>query len=312
MTATNPLRDAPPHLTVVIAIVRGGHVLRRFLEAIGKQAGAPSMEVLLPFDESVSYVGMWQPEYPDVRFIAMGPKGTVRSITSAAGQHELIDERRTAGLLHARGDLVAILEDRSAPRPDWAATMTRLHKTLPHGAIGGAIECASDDLLNWAFWACDFSRYALPFTSGPRTWLSDANVCYKRRCVEMTREVWEKRFNEATLHWTLMEQGETLYLSNEAVVENRTDYRSLFGVLPERFHWGRLFGSARAEHVSPLRRLAYVLAGPAIPFVLFARHWRVQNSLGNGARFVAAARYMMPLLIAWTTGEVWGYVTRRW
>lgn len=308
---TNAIPQASPSMSVVITVVDGGDVLRGFLDAMVNQAGAPRMELLLPFDATAAGIARLQAEFPLVRFIDMGSVATSRPVTTAAGQHELYDRRRAAGLHEARGALIAILEDRAPPRPDWAATMWKLHNELPHGAIGGAIECAPGDLLNWAFWACDFSRYGLPFESGPRSWISDVNVCYKRRCIDLTRDVWHERFNEAKVHWTLVERGETLYLTNEAVVDYRTPYRSLSGVLPERFHWGRLFGCVRASHVGPLRRLAFVLTGPAIPFVLFFRHRRVQQGLGNGERFRAAARFMLPLLFAWTTGEVWGYLTRR-
>lgn len=302
---------AAPYLSVVITAIDGGDVLRRFLDALSNQVGAPDMELLLPFDATMPGLDRMAAEYPHVRFIDMGAVTTVRPVSTAAGQHELMDRRRAAALHQARGTLIAILEDRAPPRPNWAATMTRLHSELPHGAIGGAIECAPTDLLNWAFWACDFSRYGLPFDSGPRSWISDVNVCYKRRCIDMTREIWHERFNEAKVHWTLSERGETLFLTNEVVVDYHAPYRSLLGVLPERFGWGRLFGYVRAAHVGPLRRFGYILAGPAIPFVLFLRHRRVQRSLGHGKRFRAAARFMFPLLVAWTTGEVWGYITRR-
>lgn len=301
-----------PHLSVIVTVVDGSAALRRFLDAIRNQVGAPSMEILVPFDESVSSVGTWQAEYPTVRFIPMGARRTLRPIATASGQHDLIDQRRAVGLREARGSLIAILEDRSPPRSDWAASMTRLHDALPHGAIGGVIEFGPGDDLNFSLWACDFGRYAPGSATGPRTWISDVNVCYKRRCVEMTRELWSERFNEARMHWTLKERGETLFLSNEPVVYNQTTYRSLRSVLVERFQWGRSFGCARASHLSPIGRFAYLLASPAIPFVLFVRHWRTQIKLGNGRRFVAAARYTMPVLMAWTAGEAWGSITRRW
>ena len=303
---------ATPYLSVIVTIVDGEDALRRFLDAITGQVGAPPMEILVPFDESVSYAGAWQAEYPGVRFIPMGARGTLRPIATASGQHDLIDQRRAVGLGEAQGELIAILEDRSPPRSDWAAGMARLHNELPHGVIGGVIAFGPGDDLNWSLWACDFGRYAPGSPDGPRSWISDVNVCYKRRCLEMTRDLWRERFNEARMHWALRERGETLYLSNDAVVQNETRYRSLATVLRERFQWGRSFGCARAAHASPLARVGYVLASPAIPFVLFARHWRTQHRLGNSGRFVRAARYVFPVLLAWTAGEAWGAVTRRW
>jgi hypothetical protein len=312
MTRGTLSSGATPYLSVVVTIVDGGDALRRFLAAIMTQTGAPPMEILVPFDDSVSYVGEWQAEYPAVRFMRMGARHTLRGVATPSGQHDLIDQRRAAGLGEAQGELIAILEDRSPPGSDWASSMERLHRELPDGVIGGVIACSAQDDLNWSLWACDFGRYAPGSPDGPRAWISDVNVCYKRRCVEMTRDLWSERFNEARMHWRLRERGETLYLSNAAVVHNETNYRSLSGVLRERFQWGRSFGCARAGHASPVARLGYILGSPLIPFVLFTRHWRTQQRLGNGGRFVRAARYVFPVLFAWSAGEAWGAVTRRW
>ncbi|MBC7791195.1 MAG: hypothetical protein H7Z74_14715 [Anaerolineae bacterium] len=297
-------------MSVVVTIVDGGDVLRRFLDALVGQVDAPSMEILVPYDSSIPETADLIRHYPQLHLIDMGKVETIRPITTAAGQHELYDRRRAAGLGVARGKLWAILEDRAPPRSDWVRNMVRLHEQ-PYGAIGGAIECAPGDLLNWAFYACDFSRYALPFVSGPRQWISDVNICYKRAVIESTREIWKERFNEAKVHWTLLERGETLFLSSDVIVDYKTPYSSLGAVLPERFHWGRLFGHVRAKHVSALRRLLFVLSGPLIPLRLLVRHGLVQRQKGNFRRFVKASPLMLTLLTAWTTGEVWGYITNR-
>ena len=65
------------------------------------------------------------------------------------------------------------------------------------------------------------------------------------------------------------------------------------------------------EDSSPVARFGYVLASPAIPFVLFVRHWRTQQRLGNGGRFLRAARYVFPVLVAWSAGEAWGAIMRQ-
>ncbi|HKA46051.1 MAG TPA: hypothetical protein VKF40_28935, partial [Burkholderiales bacterium] len=210
----------------------------------------------------------------------------------------------------ATGSLVGILEDRAPPRADWARNVVRLHEQ-PYGVIGGAIECAQADLLNWAFYVCDFSRYALPFESGPRRWISDVNVSYKRKMMDDTRPIWRTRFNEAMVHWALLERGETLYLSSDLVVYYHTAYASLAGVLPERFHWGRLFGHVRAQKLSALGRLGHIALGPLIPLLLLARHGLTQYQKGNFWSFLRAAPTIAALLAGWTSGEVWGYITRK-
>jgi hypothetical protein len=297
-------------LSVVVTIVDGGDVLRRFLRAMVNQTDAPEMQILLPYDASVPEIAALASEFPQVTLVAMGETKTLRPLSTAAGQHELYDRRRAAGLAVATGELIGILEDRAPPRANWARTAARLHAELPHGCIGGAIECAPGDLLNWSFYVCDFSRYGLPFTSGPREWVSDVNVSYKRQMMDMTRDVWRERFNEALVHWALLERGETLYLSNELIVDYQTPYTTLMGVLPERFHWGRLFGSVRARSVAAWKRALLILLGPIIPTRLVLRHGITQMGKGNLARYLLASPYVAALVTAWAFGEWVGYITR--
>lgn len=301
----------PGRMSLVITVVEGGDTLRGILDALRAQVDAPELEILAPYDDSRPDIGALAPEYPEVQFFSIGSVSPRHPIASAGGQHELFDRRRAAGLQRASGELVGILEDRAPPRRDWCATMTRLHRTTTHAAIGGAIDVAATDPLNWAFHACDFSRYAPPFEAGTREWISDVNVCYKRRAVELTRDLWHTRFHEPEVHWRLLQRGETLFLTPEAVVDYRTRYTSLLGVLPERFGWARLFGHVRARNVSTLARLKFILAGPLIPFVLFARHARVQHRRGCAGKFWRSAPWMFPMLCAWTAGEVWGAIGRR-
>ncbi len=298
-------------LSVVVTIVDGGESLRSLLDALSAQQNAPSMEVLVAWDDSVADVASLASRYPVARFLRVGAIATERPMHSAAGRHEALERRRAAALASAGGALIAIIEDRAVPRPDWAATMVRLHSTLPHGVIGGAILPGVRDELNWAMWAVDYGRYATPFEAGPRDWVSDVNVCYKRRCLDATRDVWSSRYNEARLHWTLAASGEVLYLSPEPVVELRTRYGSLGALLPERFAWGRLFGHVRATEASMAGRLKLLAAAPAIPFLLYLRHAAVQRRIGNGERWSRAKRQALALLVVWSAGEFWGALTRR-
>ncbi|HTL06575.1 MAG TPA: glycosyltransferase [Gemmatimonadales bacterium] len=305
------MSDPPPTLSIIVTIVSGGEALRRCLDAIGAQRDAPPLEILVPFDASAGLSADVRRAYPSIRFLELGVLPTRRPPGSPAGQHELYDRRRAAGLAAARGELVAILEDRGAPRSDWASTMVRLHRGHPHAVIGGAVESVSPDSLNRAFHLCDFERYSLPFESGPRTSISDVNVCYTRQAVETTRAVWTVRFHESRVHAALREVGTTLFLSSEAVVDHRTSYDSLWRLLPERAAWGRLFGALRAAELSWGRRVGYVLAGPVLPFVLLVRHGRAQWRKRRLASFLRLVPLMLPLLLAWTVGEVWGTLTGR-
>lgn len=299
-----------PLLSVVVTIVDGPAALVPFLEALVAQDAPPPMEILVPYDTSLAEVGRLAARFPMVTFLDIGSVATDHRIASAAGQHELYDRRRAAALAVARGDLVAILEDRGRPRADWARTAVRLHRQ-PWAVIGGAIEPTAGRLVDWALHVCDFSRYSLPFSAREAEWVSDVNVVYKRRALEVTRELWHDRFQEALVHWELRRQGEVLHLSPDLVVDHHRTKRSLARLLAERYGWGRLFGATRASAVSRSRRLMLALAAPIIPVVLLWRHGRVQWRRGEGDRFVRALPLLLALLTAWTAGETWGHLTGR-
>lgn len=310
MTPEAPSREgADPTLSVVVTIVDGGASLERLLGALLNQDDSPSLEVLVPHDATVGNLTPIQARFPTVTWLDLGPLSTERPASTATGQHELYDRRRAAGLAAARGELVAIVEDRGAPRADWARTAVRLHREHAAAVIGGAIEPVRSSLLNWAFWVCDFSRYGLPFPAGRARWVSDVNVTYKRAALESTRHLWRDRYQEPVVHWALESGGEVLYLTPELVVLHQLPPQRLLPLLPQRFDWGRLFGSIRARHATPIKRLVLTLMSPLVPFVVLARHGRIQFRRGEGLRFLRAIPLLLLMLTAWTAGETWGTVT---
>jgi hypothetical protein len=248
--------------------------------------------------------------FPVFRFPELGPVETTRSTTSAAGQHELFDRRRAAGLAAATGDVIAMLEDRGVPRPDWARTLMTRHEELPHAVIAGAIENGRDRWLNWAVYFCDFGRYQRPFAAGPRPYVSNVNIGYKRRALEQTAGLWRGRYHETTVHWALLRSGETLYLTPDFAVDEIRGALRLPALLGERFSWGRLFAYTRAREGSAPRRLALAVLAPLLPVLLFARLTRLQMSKRVSlGRFIRVSPLVFVLLMAWSLGEAAGYLT---
>jgi hypothetical protein len=298
------------HLSVVVTIVDGGAALRRCLTALTSQAEAPPLELVVPYDSTLEAVAEWSADFPTVTFVETGLAAGHRPPSSAREQHALIDRRRAVGLAAATGDLVGVIEDRGVPRPDWAATAVRLHRSLPNLAIGGAVENARDRSLNWAVYWCDFGRYQLPFERGPRHYLTDVNVVYKRQALERTRDIWRDKYHEPLVHWALEGDGETLLLTPELVVDQMRDGLTVTGLLEERVAWGRLFGSLRVRESSTVRRIALTAIAPLLPAVLF---WRLlRDQIGKRTapeRLIRVAPAALLLLTAWALGEALGYAT---
>jgi hypothetical protein len=297
-------------LSVVVTIVDGGDALERCLAALAAQDDPPNLEIIVPWDDSVAAVAALAGRHGKCRFLPLGTIITEHPRTSAAGRHELYDRRRAAGLAAATGEIVGVLEDRGVPRRDWARTMVALHERLPHAAIGGAIENGRRSLALWAVYFCDFGRFQRPFEAGPRQWVSDINIGYKRRALDLTRDLWRDRYHETTVHWALQRAGETLYLSPDLIVEQMRVPSPFGALIAERVAWGRLFAHTRVRNSGLEERLWRTLLTPLLPVALFARLTRLQFAkrvtLGT---FLKAAPAVLVLLIAWSLGEGIGYVT---
>ena len=306
-----------PVLSVVLTVVDGGNALRRCLAALLSQQDAPALELVIPIDSTLSS-HRWMIELrkahdrAPVRWLDLGTLPTTRPPMSASGQHELIDRRRAAGLAAARGELIAIVEDRGVPEPTWAATAVRLHRALPHAVIGGAVENGRPGLLNRAVYYCDFGRYQRPFAAGPREYVTDVNVAYKRAALEQTQPIWRERYHEPLVHWALSEAGQTVFLSPEMAVIQIRDGLTLRRLIRERFAWGRLFGRIRGHRATLTKRVGWLAATPLVPAVLFGRFLRDRLQRRERPASIAAVGPAVALLLSvWVAGEAAGYLAAR-
>ncbi len=296
-----------PELSVIVTLVEGGQALTRCLDALLAQSSPPRMEILVPYDDSVAHVGALESDYPHVRFLPLGALAAGQP-RSAFEEHELFDRRRAGGLRHARGRLLAMLEDRGWPRADWARRMVDAHARFPDAAIGGAIEGAAGDGLRWAAFICDFGRFQAPLDVADAAYVSDINICYKREPLERVRDVWRERYQETLVNDALRASGERLRLSDEPVVVQERGPISFPRMAAERLHWARVFAQARGRHAGRGLRLAWIAATPALPLLLYARHARREVRAGRDAyRFARTTPVMLALLALWSLGELIGY-----
>ena len=80
----------------------------------------------------------------------------------------------------------------------------------------------------------------------------------------------------------------------------------------ERFQWGWVYGTKRATMVGRPTRAALIILSPAIPLIRLAR--LAQKALTTPrlrGRFIAALPYLLPLTLAWSGGELYGYLRPR-
>ncbi len=304
-------------LSVVVAIVDGGEGLRACLAALRAQVGVADCEIVVPVDSRCERVKEALAACPGARVLGLGELASEHAADSLLALHERIDRRRAAGLSAATGDVVALIEDRVTPRPDWAQRLLEAHAAKPEAAvIGGAVGAPARGGLARAAYFCDYGRYAPPFEAGPAVWLTDVNVSYKRAALEATRELWRERFHESSVHWKLREQGALLWATPAALVvasRENAGPLALGALLRERIAFARVFGWTRAKQAPLARRLAWLALTPALPFLLTAR--RIAERVQRGALlqdgFLAALPAIFVLSCAWSLGEALAYATRR-
>lgn len=305
-------RSEHPVLSVVVAIVsdtteaRANVVhLADCLGALEHQAGAPQTEVIVPYGDSVDGIETLRTKYPGVRFLPVAGHQT----SSNGGSREHHDILRARGMLAARGDLIALLEDHARPSDTWCATIVDAHRE-GYSAIGGAIENGIDRPLNWAVYYCDFGRYQNPVPSGETAFASDANTSYKRSALESVRALWEHSFREVVVNGALIARGDKIALRPDIVVfQHRHDLR-LHSALRERFIWGRSYAITRCELLSNPRRIVYATLSPLLPLVMMFRIGRTawRRRLGF-VKFVGSVHFIALLLAGWSLGEGIGYLT---
>ena len=145
-------RRSSPALSVVVASVNGWSMLGPTLRALDAQPERSRMEVIVVEAVGGETRRALREHRPRVEVIAVDEKRTIPAL-------------RHLGVVRARGDLVAILEDHGEVAPDWACALLEAHEG-PWGAVGGVVENGRDGLVNWAAFFCEYAPYMGPVLEG--------------------------------------------------------------------------------------------------------------------------------------------------
>ncbi len=304
-----------PDLSIVVVIASDTtepkanlSLLTQCLRGITQQRGAPSTEVIVPYDpRTVDGIDALRTQFAEITFLDVGHLKT----WSGSGSREHHDELKTLGLNKARGRIVGFLEDNEIPDPSWCVETIKAHQA-DYAGIGGAIDNSLDRALNWAVYYCDFGRYQNPVSPGESANASDANVSYKRSALDAVRTAWESGFNEVTVNAALMNQGGKLALSPEIVVRQHREGLKLWPALRERYVWGRSFGSVRCRVIGNFQRAVLTILSPILPGLVAVKMARTAAAKRrNMGKFCLAFPLIVLLLSSWGLGEFLGYLTRR-
>ena len=284
-----------PALSVVVPSVNGFDDLAGTLEALEQQRRDVNLEVLVVDRLGAALRQSVRDRFPAVRIIEVAPDAT-------------IPDMRAAAFRAALAPSVAVLEDHVIVPEGWASAMLRA-QTPSTPVVAGAVEnAATDRLVDWAAYLCEYSHCTPPLPAGPAEWLTGNNVVDPKELLDRYRAVTESGAGENRLHDAFKADGIVLTCRPEIVVGHKMHYS--FGLyMSQRYLYSRSYAGARAEGASFAKKVMMGTASLALPPLLF---WRTVSRIRAKGRHQRELVRSLPLLalfvVAWAAGEAMGYL----
>jgi glycosyl transferase family 2 len=293
------MRDAcRPELSVVLVTPDRYETIRETVRHLQAQTVREQLELVIvgpsraavaPPNEELTCFGGWQ----------VVEVGEIRASPAA----------RVAGIHAASAPLVVFAEDHAFPEPGWAEALLRAHKG-PWAAVGPVFRIAGcKNAVGQASLLIGYLPWTEPVEAGEVEDLPGRNTCYRRSLLlEYGAGLEEMLVLESRLHADLRRKGHRLYLEPGAGIRH-VMFSRLGELAREQFLVGRMFGAGRAACWSPLRRLFYAAAAPAVPLL---RTWRISRRLPPSSPLRAQLPALLPVLLAGlcvsALGEATGYL----
>ncbi len=223
-------------------------------------------------------------------------------------KNALIPELWAAAIPQSTGELIAITIANCVPRSTWIKHARILIASGLSGA-GGAIENHRQaSLADTAVYFSRYWRYLPPFIAKETDDLPADNVVYKTSDLLKYRMLFKDGFWDHEINKQMIEEGMHLLITPNLTASHKYG-AGFFSFFANRFHHGFHFGRARCEEFGIPKRILYVLAAPVIPFVLLYRIWNATKVDTRQRRSLTrVVPLLLPFLIAWSIGEVFGYI----
>lgn len=223
-------------------------------------------------------------------------------------ERKTIPELRAFGMLRAKGEIVAITEDHCIAPPDWYMQILRAHEQDCQAA-GGAIEnAATERIIDWAVFFCEYLRYMNPIHEG-MTWdIPGNNASYKRPALEAMHDLLVGGYWEGFWHARLKERNLPMYSSPAMIILHKKNFGFL-EFLSQRYHYGRSYAGMRNEICTPAKRLFYILFSPLLPPLLVYRMARLSFAKKRFEKeLIRSIPFLLIFSCFWALGEWMGYV----
>ena len=281
-------------MSVVIACVNGLPCIAECCAHLLDQEGNVPAEIIVVDACGEAVRSELRQKFPQVKVIEAQGRPSIPAL-------------RAMGMNAARGRLIAILEDHCNVDRGWMKVVQKAHEA-GYQAIGGAVENgATDRLVDWAVFFCEYARFMLPVGHGVVPEITGNNSVYDRQVLEKMGDEAKKEVWEAFLHQKLKEMNVPFYSDPGLVVWHKKHFP--FGYfVSQRYHYSRSFSGMRLAQAPLAKRLIYAAATSVLlPPLLY---WRMLKTVRRKGRhmkeFVKATPLIGLFLVPWTWGEVVG------
>src|SRR5688572_10320530 len=285
--------SSAPALSVVIPSVNGWDDLDHCLAALEGERTNTTIEALIPERCGTIVRDNAARKYPWAKVLPVSKDTT-------------IPQKRALAFREAAAPTVAVIEDHVIVPRGWARAMLDARSNGARVVGGGLVNAATETVVDWAAWLCEYNHLAAPMPSGEVDGIHGNHTVYDRRLLEELRDVVESGRWEDALHGAIRDKGIALWARPDIVAGHRKHYTAR-EYTTQRYLYSRAYAALRTRDAGPARRFAYGAMAFALPPVLFLR---IVSRVWKGGLYRRHLVPSIPLLAlfvsAWGLGEVAG------
>jgi glycosyltransferase involved in cell wall biosynthesis len=287
-------------VSVVVASYNSRSTIRRCLDALTRQDTEDAYEIIVVDSSTDDTAEIISREFDGV---------SLRRSMSRL----FPGDARNVGVRHARGAILAFTDADCVVTPGWVAQIADVHRRSQHPIIGGAVENGNpDSYVGWASYFLEFTSWMPHRPSGEVVEIPTTCLTMKRWLFDTYGPFIEGTYcSDTAFNWKVGRNGYSPFFCPAISVAhiNTTD---LGRFLARKAFHGKSFARVRTteQRFSVFRRAVYVLLMPVLPLVLFARiARRAPHSGARAVRFALASPVVFCGLVAWSWGEMLGYLS---
>jgi len=283
-----------PYVSIIIPAYYSADLIEACLYSLQKQTFQNFEVIVVDSTPDGATANLLEARYPNIHAV----RSSQRLLPYAA---------RNRGVMEATGDILVFTDPDCVAYPDWLEVLVAAH-SQGHKIVGGAIACAN----TYRDWGIHLAKFVWWLPGGQARACADiptANSSYARSVWQQIGPFVEHRMCADTeLNWRMQAAGQPIWFEPRAVVIHQHT-TTLWQAMCERFGRGHDYAAARINHAHwHLRTFLYLVAFPAIPWVIIMRSAYSTLRAGYFRRWLLTAPVHVLCTIGWACGEAKAYV----